>query len=68
MIRLGVTYPAVGLLLKLLLFVIPSFSAKRASNLAFTESKTEKRLDRKTDRNDFITYASFSASDVLGLC
>ena len=68
MIRLGVTYPAVGLLLKLLLFVIPSLSAKRASHLAFVEAKTQKRLDRKTDRNDFMTYASFSASNVLGLC
>ncbi|KAL8720308.1 MAG: hypothetical protein Q9225_002820 [Loekoesia sp. 1 TL-2023] len=34
----------------------PSFSAKRVAHLSFTEVKTQKRLDRKTDRKDFMTY------------
>lgn len=58
--RFAAVYPAVGLLFKLLQFFMPSFGAKRAAHLKFTESKTEQRLNRETDRKDFMTYASFS--------
>ena len=64
-IRFAATYPAVGLLLRLLQTVMPSFSAKRAAHLKFTGTKVEKRLDQKTDRKDFISYASFSPSAFL---
>ena len=33
-------------------------AAKRKSHFDFTKEKTEKRLDRKTDRTDITTYAS----------
>lgn len=41
---------------------MPSFSAKRAAHLEFTRAKIEKRLDRKTDRKDFTSYAIFPLS------
>lgn len=59
-IRLGIAYPAAGLFLKLLLFLMPSFSAKRAAHFSFMREKVQKRLDRITDRKDFLTYASFT--------
>jgi hypothetical protein len=63
-IRFAATYPTVGLLLKFLQTVMPSFSAKRAAHLEFTGTKIEKRLDQKTDRKDFISYASFCPSAI----
>ena len=39
--------------------IIPSMAEKRKSHLAFTKQKTENRLDRDTDRKDFMTYVSF---------
>lgn len=57
-VRFAATYPAFGLLFKILQVVMPSFSAKRAAHLAFTEAKTNKRIDRKTNRKDFMGYAS----------
>lgn len=59
-IRFAATYPAVGLLLKVLQSVMPSFSAKRAAHLAFTETKVNERLGRDTSREDLMTYASLS--------
>ncbi|MCJ1462457.1 hypothetical protein MMC07_001059 [Pseudocyphellaria aurata] len=55
-IRLTAAFPAFGLLFKLVQFLIPSISSKRAAHLEFTGAKIEKRLDRKTDRKDFTTY------------
>lgn len=65
--RFAIIYPAAGLLLKLLLFFMPSLSSKRVTHLSFTEDKIQKRLDRKTDRKDFMTYASFSLPILLRL-
>ncbi|KAM0806079.1 putative benzoate 4-monooxygenase cytochrome P450 [Usnea florida] len=61
-IRFAATYPVVGLLFKLLQFIMPAFAAKRAAHLAFTETKLDRRLDRKTNRKDFMTYARFFLS------
>ena len=58
MIRFAAIYPAVGLLLKLLQLIKPSLAARRVAHLAFTQAKTEKRLERKTERKDIMTYAS----------
>lgn len=66
--RFAATYPAVDLLFKVLLLVIPSFSAKRAAHLAFIETKTNKRLDRTTNRKDFIAYASLLSCGIMILC
>lgn len=56
--RFATTYPAVGFLLfKLLKIVMPSLSAKQAAHVEFITAKVQKRLDRKTDRKDFTTYA-----------
>lgn len=57
-IRLAAAYPVFGLLFKLLQILLPSVSSKRAAHLKFTGEKIEKRLDRKTDRRDFTTYAN----------
>lgn len=64
-IRFAATYPVVGLLFKLLQFIMPSFAAKRAAHMAFTETKLDKRLDRKTNRKDFMTYAGFFSLVIL---
>lgn len=53
------------MILKVLQLLRPSFSAKRVAHLAFTEDKTQERLDRKTDRKDFMTYASFPDPTIL---
>ena len=45
--------------LKIMEIIVPSFTAKRVEYLEFTRAKIEKRLDLKTDRKDFMTYASF---------
>ncbi|MCJ1352148.1 MAG: hypothetical protein MMC33_002132 [Icmadophila ericetorum] len=54
--RLADTYQMVGVLFKILQTAIPSIGAKRAAYLEFTRTKIESRLDRKTDRKDFMTY------------
>ena len=64
-IRFAATYPVLGLLFKLLQYIIPSFAAKRAAHMAFTETKLDKRLDRKTNRKDFMTYAGYFLSAIL---
>ena len=66
--RLADTYQMVGVLFKILQTAIPSIGAKRAAYLEFTRTKIESRLDRKTDRKDFMTYASFSSSHNLIFC
>jgi hypothetical protein len=65
LIRFAATYPIVGLFFKLLQPIMPSFAAKRAAHLAFTEGKTNERLERETDRKDFMTYASFSSINTI---
>lgn len=65
MVRFAGTYPAAGLLLKVLLFFKPSFSARRSAHLAFTKEKIVKRLERKTDRKDMFTYVC-SGVDCFG--
>ncbi|KAL8904655.1 MAG: hypothetical protein Q9171_006965 [Xanthocarpia ochracea] len=45
--------------LRIMEVIVPSFTAKRVEYLEFTRAKIEKRLDLKTDRKDFMTYASF---------
>ena len=57
--RFMAIYPALPFTFQLLELLIPSFTAKRVAHLAFTTAQIEKRLDTKTDRKDFITYASF---------
>jgi hypothetical protein len=36
----------------------PSFAAKRIAHLEFTRKKIDKRLNRETDRKDFLQYVS----------
>ncbi|KAL8729121.1 MAG: hypothetical protein Q9166_004952 [cf. Caloplaca sp. 2 TL-2023] len=57
-LRTAATYPAMNLALKVLKIVVPSFEAKRIDHLEFTKAKIEKRLDMRTNRSDFMTYAS----------
>ena len=61
-IRFVKTYPALGLLLKVLQPVLPSFTAKRVAHMEFTKTKIDQRLDRKTDRKDIISYVSSFSS------
>ena len=65
--RFAAMYPAARLLLKFLRLIKPSLAARRVAHLAFTKAKIEKRLQRKTDRKDFMTYVSLStARDLEG--
>ena len=59
-LRCATIYPAMDFALKVLKIIMPSFEAKRAEHLEFTRAKTEQRLDQKTDRKDFMTYACFN--------
>lgn len=65
--RFAAMYPATRLLLQILRLIKPSLAARRVTHLAFTKAKIEKRLQRKTDRKDFMTYVSLSpARDLEG--
>jgi hypothetical protein len=37
---------------------MPSFAAKRAAHLEYTQKKIDARLARETDRSDFMTQVS----------
>lgn len=63
--RFGAAYLAGGLFLEAFKFLIPSVSAKQAAHTSFTKDKIMERLNRKTDRKDFLTYVSCSISFVL---
>lgn len=60
-------YPATILLLKPIQFLRPSFFPRRTAYLSFAKEMTEKRLNRETDRKDFITYASLVIPIILPL-
>ncbi|KAF2727369.1 putative benzoate 4-monooxygenase cytochrome P450 [Polyplosphaeria fusca] len=55
-IRFAMAYPVVGLFFQLLQRLKPSFAEKRIAHLAFTKKKVDERLDRITDRKDFLQY------------
>ena len=40
--------------------IIPSVADKRKAHFDFAKNKSKTRLERKTDRNDFTSYASTS--------
>lgn len=54
--RFAAHYPAIDHIFKLLLSAIPSVADLRKSHFDFTRKNTESRLDRDTDRKDFMTY------------
>lgn len=45
--------------------MIPSMAEGEKAHFAFTKQKTENRLDRDTDRKDFITYVSLLSTDLI---
>jgi hypothetical protein len=55
-IRFAAAYPFIGIFLYVLQLLIPSIAAKRRAHLQFTEEKIDERLNRKTDRKDFLQY------------
>lgn len=57
--RFAATYPIINRVFTLLMSSIPSMAERRKAHFAFTKQKTESRLNRDTDRKDFITYVSF---------
>lgn len=59
-LRCAAIYPAVKSALGLLMIIMPSINAKRAAHREFARTRIERRLDLKTDRKDFMTYASFN--------
>lgn len=58
-LRCAAIYPALNLALKVLKIIMQSLEAKRIAHRKFAKDKIEQRLDLKTDRRDFMTYASF---------
>lgn len=54
--RFAGTYPMINRVFKFLLASIPAMAAKRKAHFAYTKMKTESRLDRQSDRHDFISY------------
>ncbi|KAF2228481.1 putative benzoate 4-monooxygenase cytochrome P450 [Viridothelium virens] len=74
-LRLAANYPAVGMLLKLLTIFKPSLGAKRAAHMEFTRLKIEKRLERESNRKDFLTYVlrhnderGMTRPEIMGTC
>ncbi|KAL8905670.1 MAG: hypothetical protein Q9207_002484 [Kuettlingeria erythrocarpa] len=65
-LRCAAIYPAVKTALAFLMIIMPSVNAKRVAHRAFARNKIEQRLDLKTDRKDFMTYASFSTINIPG--
>lgn len=63
--RFGAAYLAGDLFLEAFKILMPSLSAKQAAHWSFTKDKIMKRLNRKTDRKDFLTYVSCSMSFIL---
>lgn len=57
-LRFGNAYPVVGLLLKLVMILVPNVEAARDSFFKLPKVKVEKRLQMKTDRNDYMSYVS----------
>lgn len=54
--RLAFTYPLYGLFFQLLMRLKPSFTAKRRAHMQFTKQKVDERLNRNTERKDFLQY------------
>ncbi|GAM34675.1 hypothetical protein TCE0_015f02400 [Talaromyces pinophilus] len=74
-IRFAETYLIVALLFLLLQKFMPSFAAKRAAHLEYTQKKIDARLARETDRSDFMTQIlrhnddrGMSYQELLGTC
>ncbi len=57
-LRVGGTYPSIGLFFKVLLTVMPSFSAKREAYIKYINDRAEERMNRETDRKDITSHAS----------
>ena len=55
-IRFAMAYPVVGVIFQILQRLKPSFAEKRLTHLAFTQKKVDERLNRITDRKDFLYY------------
>ena len=54
--RLAATYPMIDRIFKFLLASIPFMAEKRKAHLEYTKMKTESRLNRQSDRHDFLSY------------
>ena len=55
-VRFAAIYPMIGRIFKFLLASIPFMADKRATHFAYTQTKTESRLDRQSDRHDITSY------------
>lgn len=53
-----------------MLALVPSFGAKLQDHREFTKAKVENRLNRKTDREDFMSYVrlTYMAQSHIGPC
>ncbi|KAH7396245.1 cytochrome P450 monooxygenase-like protein [Pyrenochaeta sp. MPI-SDFR-AT-0127] len=56
MLRATSTYPIVGVPIMMLLKKIPGLAKARYAHESYTRDKTARRLEKKTDRKDFISY------------
>lgn len=56
--RMAKQYPLIGLPFFILIKIFPQILAARAKHDNYTVEKTAKRLDRDTDRKDFMRYVS----------
>lgn len=66
-IRFAAAYPILDLILKVLLKVMPSLTAKRNAHFLFTKEKIENRLQKKTDRKDFLSYVNLLRNACTGI-
>lgn len=59
-LRFGEMYSLIGWLLNAMIKLSPHFTEKRDAFFKLPITRVEKRLERQTDRKDFMSYVSFS--------